>query len=43
MTLGGVAGGIGFDGSGFGDAGVSAISVNKCNDEGHDQGENLGG
>jgi hypothetical protein len=40
MTLGGVAGGIGLDGSGFG-AGVSGISIDKCNDEGNDQRENL--
>jgi hypothetical protein len=40
-TLGGATEGIGFDGRGLGDGGVSLISAHKCNDQGDHQRENL--
>ncbi len=40
-TLGGAVGGIGFDGRGLGEGGVSLISTHKCNDQGNDQREDL--
>lgn len=43
MTLGGGVAGIGFDVIGLGDAGVSLIPVQSCNEEGSGQSEDLNG
>ncbi len=40
MTLGGAVGGIGFDGRGLGEGGVSLISTHKCNDQGYQESTN---
>jgi hypothetical protein len=41
MTFGGTVAGIGFDGSGLDEGGVSLISTQECNDQGDNQGEDL--
>lgn len=43
ITLGGGAEGIGLDGAGLGETGVSGISTGNCNDQGDHQREDLDG
>ena len=43
MTLGGAVVGIGLDGRGLGEAGISLISMGECNDQGDGQREDLDG